>query len=87
MRKLPVFVEIQIHSGELPAVCFGGSVWKGKVYSKTRKNSENQSNVIISEHRIASAQSLLRAHIVQKIYKLACTVVLTERAWYYLFEP
>lgn len=67
VRKLPVVAEMQIHSGELPAVCFGGSVWKGNVYSKTRKNSENQTNVIISEHRIGSAQSLLRAHIVPKI--------------------
>lgn len=67
VRKLPVVVEMQIHSGELPAVCFGASVWKGNAYSKTRKNTENQTNIISSEHRISSAQSLLRAHIVPKI--------------------
>lgn len=49
VRKLTVVVEMQRHSGELPAVCFGGSVWKGKVYSKTRTNSQKQANAIISE--------------------------------------
>lgn len=47
VRKLPVVMEIQIHSGELPLVCFGGSVWKGSIYSKTSKNSQKQTNVII----------------------------------------
>lgn len=83
VRKLPVFVEMQIHSGELPAVCFGGSVWKGKVYSKTRKNSKNQSNVIILNTTSLQSNHCC-VHIQCKKYKLACTVVLAERAWCYL---
>lgn len=49
VRKRPVVMEIQIHSEELPFVCFGGSVWKGSIYSQTGKNSQKQTNVIISD--------------------------------------